>query len=183
MRDQILSKIEQRRARLLELERERLVLQGELSAYEDALRYFPSDNPQAVEKPATPTKVTNSNVDRVPVVRRRRRQSSYWKEALRRLSTTPLSTFDIDAIMRGVADLGMTPTRGNVRSQMAAYIDRGLVSRVSDGEFKLTDEGLSQIHSLASDKDEAADPTPSGESAASASDHNQHREGDAGGGI
>jgi uncharacterized protein with von Willebrand factor type A (vWA) domain len=180
MRNLIIAKIDQRRARLLELERERLILQGELSAYEDALRYFPPDNPQPVDNDAAPAPKAAQEERQV---RRRRRIAEPWADALRQVCPTVNATFSIDAIMRAVMTHGITPTRGNVRSQMAAYIERGIVDRVSDGQFRLTDAGIAELERLPLDRDEAADHPLGAGSAASTSDHNQHREGDAGGGI
>jgi hypothetical protein len=182
MRNQILAKIDHRRARLLELERERLMLQGELTAYEDALSYFP-DNPQPVEKSPDPADRADDMIDRAAPIQRRKRLPNPWMHALRRLSHQPVDSFGIDDVMREVASQGLEPTRGNVRSQMAAYIDRRLIDRIRDGEFRLTVTGRTELGKLFPHTDEAAGPASSGELAASALAHNQHRQGDAGGGI
>jgi hypothetical protein len=126
-------KIEERRRRLGAMAQERMILEAELRAYEDAMAIVSTASPSAPLPPALPH-----------VSPARRRMAANWTAALVPFAEPPRD-FSIDDVLQSAAAAGFNPTRGNVRSQMAAFIQRGKAERVSDGVFKLTQSGLVEI--------------------------------------
>lgn len=54
--------------------------------------------------------------------------------------------FTIDGILEAADTVGdFHPARGNVRTQMAVFVTNGLLERVSQGKFKLTQEGSASV--------------------------------------
>ena len=137
MFDALRAKVEDRRRRLAELERERSVVEIELRTYEDALAIVQA----AVPAPVRAFTIHNPN----PTEPRRRKVAANWTATLRSFATPPFPLFDIDEVLRAAADVGFETTRSNVRSQMHALVSRGRVERVSDGVFRLTSEGAREI--------------------------------------
>lgn len=137
MTDALRAKISQKRKRLTALDHERVVLEAELRAYEDALKLIaPGEAGNIADS------IGLSNRQRVP---RPRRLSDEWSRALAQFVPNHREAFDIDAVLAAANVVGLNPTRGNVRSQMAAYVGRGLLERVNEGSFRLTDAGLSEF--------------------------------------
>jgi hypothetical protein len=75
--------------------------------------------------------------------------------------------------MHAAKDAGLTPNRSALRSFCWNEKQNGRLTQSEVGRY------ISSRYRM----QEAADPTPSRESAASAPPHYQHRSGDAGGGI
>lgn len=126
IRDRLTQRIQERRDQLEELDRQRLVLTAEIRAYEDALEMVPTASSAS----------SGANDARKP-----RRSSANWNAAMAALSAEPIRAFDIDEVLAVTKEHGFEPTRGNVRSQMAAYVARNWVEREGDGIFKVTGAG------------------------------------------
>ncbi len=72
---------------------------------------------------------------------------------MKMLATTSVSIFTIDFIEAKAAGIGHRMSRGNIRSQMAAYVARGVIERVSVGEFRFTSAGKAEFSVTSSDED------------------------------
>jgi hypothetical protein len=146
MRTDIISRIETCLAERDRLEREILVVNARVQTYEDVLSMLPAD---ALERPVPPsTGAADSDG------RGRRALSTQWKSALLFLKKSSYSIFTIDNLLEAVSSTSGTEIpRGNVRSQMAAYVTRGVIERVGQGHFRLTPAGEAQLGLLNADKD------------------------------
>jgi hypothetical protein len=146
MRTNILSRIAECRADKERLERELLVVNARLETYEDVLRLLPGAS--ASSGTSTPTG------ELITAERRSRRISSGWKAVLQAVNTSDRSVFTIDNVLDAGRPVGFAPTRGNVRSQMAAYIDRGIIERVGQGHYRLTPAGEVEIGAEGRDEED-----------------------------
>jgi hypothetical protein len=154
MRTNILSRIAECRADKERLERELLVVNARLETYEDVLRLLPGVS--ASSGASTPAG------ELITAERRSRRMSAGWKAVLQAVKTSDRSVFTIDNVLDAGRPAGFAPTRGNVRSQMAAYIDRGIIERVGQGHFRLTPAGEAEIGAEGHDEEDDGQP-PAGD--------------------
>jgi len=129
------AKIAERRARLVELDREKVVAEAELRAYEDA-RSMISGTPL----PSTGGMARKAVIG---VAKRVRKSSATWERIVAECAPKPDVIFSIDDVLEAATRRSFSPTRGNVRSQMAAYVGRGLLARAGTGTFRTTSEGAS----------------------------------------
>lgn len=130
----LLARISDRRRRLTELERERLVLEAELRAYEDALAL--TRGPDVIlSNPPYSTRRSQT---------RSRSLSEQWKNILVGMHSLgrPASVEDIVELGRRA---GSELSEGNVRSQMALYVERGYVQRPSPGSYVVSEKGLDEV--------------------------------------
>ena len=126
--DALKEKIEGNKARLVELDRERLILTTQIAAYEDALNL-----------------ISDADIAEDSAPRSSRRTSANWVAALYPLIKGRGRVFSTDEILREAALHNFHPSRGNVRSQMGAYKTKGWMEGIGEGKFKVTDEGRKQL--------------------------------------
>lgn len=149
MRTDILAKIDACISERNRLERDILVVNARIQAYEDVLNML---QPVAHERPVTQSVSLHDSTPRG-----RRALSGQWKAALSALKTSGFSVFSIDNLLESVAATsGVQLPRGNVRSQMAAYVTRGVIERVGQGHFRLTPSGEAQLAAAQEETDECA---------------------------
>lgn len=138
MRSDLLARVNECRAELERLERQVLVVTTRLEAYEDVLSLMPPDGAASVVAPSP----MNAATDR----RAKRSLSRQWLAALSSLRVSKFSVFTIDNAVEAVAATsGMHPPRGNIRSQLHSYAERGIVERVGQGHFRLTPAGEAEL--------------------------------------
>ena len=125
MSNPLQQRIDERRNELAALEARRVIITAEIRAYEDALALIGDQSPQS-----QPT-----------MQRSFRRQSGQWPAILEALAKKHPVKFDLDAVERIAAEVGAEPTRGGIRSKMAALTDQGTLERVGFGEFRFTEKG------------------------------------------
>ena len=77
--------------------------------------------------------------------KRRRSLSATWKAVLAAMAQEPERAFSYDAMLQLAADKGYPTTNPTLRSQMSIYQKRGLVERVSSGEYRITSRGLDEL--------------------------------------
>lgn len=145
MRDMIealTAKIAERRARLMELAREQIVAEAELRAYEDACEMISGRQPSCTETRPLASEGATARKAIIGAARRVRKSSAVWESIVAECAPSLNAVFNIDDVLTSAARRNFTPTRGNVRSQMAAYIGRGLLERVAQGSFRITVDGL-----------------------------------------
>ncbi len=68
-----------------------------------------------------------------------------WVQAIIETAIRLGGEFSIDDVLRAMSMLGNQASRGNVRSQMAAYVDRGVLERVGLGRYHVTDAGIQEL--------------------------------------
>jgi len=128
-------KIESGKARLADLDRERLILTTQIETYEDTLSLISQAEMSSDESASS---------------RSSRRTSANWAATLFPFIKGKGRVFSIDDILTEAGIQGFQPTRGNVRSQMGAYKTKNWIKSVGEGQFKVTDEGRKQL--LSSDQ-------------------------------
>jgi hypothetical protein len=131
MTEELRAKIAERRTRLADIQNELVILRAELRAYEDALTMVEA-------RRQTTAGGSNRRV-------RTRRPSEDWAAVFSSLSLTHPHGFTIDDILAVAAGQDFATTRGNVRSQAAAYINRELLERLNEGTFRLTEAGTREF--------------------------------------
>lgn len=130
MSDALKARIIERRRDLAALDERRTVLIVELRAYEDALRLIEGES----EDDRTPTE----SEPRESLVRSR---SPKWTELLKELAARHPNAFTLDDAEIAAKRIDFHPTRGNIRSQMAMFVNRGILTRLGLGAFRFTDAG------------------------------------------
>src|ERR1700730_6386902 len=121
------SQIASRRARLHELDRERLTVEAELRAYEDALRHLPAAETAEAELHTGSFQMTPA-----------------WLDTLRTLDVRGPSFKAHDMIAAG-ASVGFEIKTLNARSQLFQYQKKGIVKRVATGKYTLTQKGRDML--------------------------------------
>lgn len=142
MKAYLTDRISNLRARLGDIERERLTLAGELRAYEDALQHFVAEElgssaPQPAQVPGPteqvePTSKTKSSTSF--------EMSPDWLNVMRSLmwQGKPFSAADM---MATAEKNGFETKTTNARSQLSFYEKKGYVRRVGRGQYLVTPEG------------------------------------------
>jgi len=69
----------------------------------------------------------------------RRRVSPEWSRILIRILDRAPNEVSIDDVMQFASEIDFEVTRGNVRAQLHNYSQRGLLERVTDGQYVATD--------------------------------------------
>lgn len=82
-------------------------------------------------------------VDGFPIRIRDRQLSGLWRDVLRFVAKRPETT--LHDIMGYSAQKGLDIKYDSLRSQLAGYVNNGLLERVRDGVFKITSHGLDKI--------------------------------------
>lgn len=139
MSDALKAKIAEHRALLASLDEKRVVVAAELGAYEDALRLVSTPTTTARAVASFPPLKMQATVTAVPS------KSAKWPLLLQELAKRHPETFDIDDIQKAAERVSLHPTRGNIRSQMAAFVNKKILQRLGHGMFKFTDEGAAQF--------------------------------------
>lgn len=139
------------------LQREALVIKAEIQAYQHVLDLLPTKGGKSDgERPA-----------RRQSERRGRRGSEGWSSTMVKLAEhQPSLPFTLDHVIAVASLVGFKPTRGNVRSQMATYVNRGVLERVGLGAFQFTETGLAAFRPKSPDRDEPSAADTQAESAA-----------------
>jgi hypothetical protein len=130
MNDALDQKIASRRARLSELEREKMIVEAELRAYEDAASMLTGSKLMSTGSFARNTVLG--------AARRVRKTSAIWEIIVAECASSGGQVFEIDDVLTVASKHNFSPTRGNVRSQLASYVGRGLLDRAGVGAFRLT---------------------------------------------
>src|ERR1700730_16877183 len=126
------SQIASRRARLHELDRERLTVEAELRAYEDALRHLPAA--ETAETAGISDELHTGSFQMTPG----------WLDTLRTLDVRGRSFKAQDMIAAG-ASVGFEIKSLNARSQLFQYQKKGIVKRVAAGKYTLTQKGRDML--------------------------------------
>jgi hypothetical protein len=129
------SQIASRRTRLHELDRERLTVEAELRAYEDALRHLPVA--ETAETPAVSQAVSELHSGSFQM-------TPAWLNTLRTLDVRGRSFKAHDMIAAG-ASVGFEIKTLNARSQLFQYQKKGIVKRVAAGKYTLTQKGRDML--------------------------------------
>lgn len=124
-------RLDEVQGKIAELEMERIRLEAELCAYRDAVQYLSST-------PKVTRKRTVSSGGRGGL-------SDIWKELLRRASNRSADQFNVDAILSVAEHIEHPMQRNTVRAQCANFVNRDLLTRVSDGWFALTPKGAKEV--------------------------------------
>ena len=86
---------------------------------------------------------------------RQRALKPEWASALQHIGRQGKSS--LDDMMKWSDDEGAGIKRNTLRSQMSIYADRGWVVRVTDGIYRLTDEGMAKCGLLPKAKNDGGD--------------------------
>jgi hypothetical protein len=152
------SQIALRRARLLELDRDRLTVEAELRAYEDAMRHL-----SGTETAETPTL---SPYHTEPHAGGGFQMSPGWFNTLRAINGRGRSFSAQDMIAAGAA-FGFEIKTLNARSQLFQYNKKRIIKRVAPGKYAFTQKGRDMLQKK-EDASAAADGQENGASEASA---------------
>lgn len=120
------------RADLSRAELEQAIAEAELNAYEDALTLV---GPAAKQK----------RPPRAPAGDMKRPLKDIWLCVLKGMADRHPQTTSNDKIIEIAESGGFKLNRENLRSQMGQYNQRGIVERVTQGEYRLTDNGARLI--------------------------------------
>lgn len=131
---------------LQRLEMKRLVVEAELRAYEDVAATLP-----------VRTRRSRRDTDR-PL---QRRLSQTWTFILRGLGRAYPDTLNGEQIREVAEAGGYDVTPENVRSQMALYVNKGLVERTGPGEYRLTQIGAEELNITLDRKAPGEEPSAS----------------------
>lgn len=150
MRTDIMARIAECVTERDRLERDLLVVNARLQAYQDVLELLPpvqSANETHAARPPNGEEV------------RRRGISAHWKTALSNLKDSGFSVFTIDNVLEALSNAtGFDHPRGNVRSQLAVYVRRGILERVGQGHFRVTPTGDATLRSAVTEDDALTPP-------------------------
>lgn len=125
-------KVRERHQRIKELEGQLAALRAEVRAYEDAVGLAEAEL-ERIQAPA------------IPVEARKRRVSVDWVEVLKPFAAPPYRPFDVDEVASVANTLGIMPSRSAIRGQLASLVQKNRAIRVTEGVFKFTDLGASEI--------------------------------------
>ena len=104
------------------LDLERIALEASVAAYKDAL-----DQYVTVQKPRRPrTRSTTGGI------------SDAWAVLIRDASKQCRDEFDVDSVVASGREIGRDLNRSSVRTQLAAFVTRGLLERPKPGKFMVT---------------------------------------------
>ena len=125
-----------RRARLLELDRDRLTIEAELRAYEDALQHLSAAGTAetSAQAQATHAELHSGSFQ----------MTRGWLDTLRTLDVRGRSFRAQDMIVAG-ASAGFEIKTLNARSQLFQYQKKGVVKRVATGKYTLTQKGRDML--------------------------------------
>lgn len=129
-------KISERKAELAALDARRIILEAEIRAYEDAYSLISSG-------------IHISSQGEGQTVSSVRLKAGQWTELLKAMALRHPAPFDLDELVSAAGKIDFHPSRGNIRSQMAALVNRGTLSRVGQGAFRFTDEGIKSVNANA----------------------------------
>lgn len=133
------NQIAAKKSELAQANRRVEVLRAELATLEKVARLLgASSDSQAVTLSRGPSNDGYST-------KRRRSLSATWKAVLAAMAQEPERAFSYDALLQLAADGGYPTTNPTLRSQMSIYQKRGLVERVSSGEYRITRRGLDEL--------------------------------------
>ena len=132
LKDTLIQALHEGRTRLEALDSERRMIELDVRACEAALAVF--DGSAAPNVLSSETKPTRSASPRTRSI------SNTWRDILeqtgRMVSANPTATsFTLADVEAAAAAVNHQVSPENVRSQMATYVNRGLLARVRPGEF------------------------------------------------
>jgi hypothetical protein len=129
------SQIALRRARLLELDRDRLTVEAELRAYEDAMRHL--SGAETTETPALSPYHAEPHAGGFQM-------SPGWLNTLRAINGRGRSFDARDMIAAGAA-FGFEIKTLNARSQLFQYNKKRIIKRVAPGKYAFTQKGRDML--------------------------------------
>ncbi len=129
------SQIALRRARLLELDRDRLTVEAELRAYEDAMRHL--SGTETAETPELSPYHAEPHAAGFQM-------SPGWINTLRAINGRGRS-FDAQDMIAAGAEFGFEIKTLNARSQLFQYKKKGIIKRVALGKYALTQKGRDML--------------------------------------
>jgi hypothetical protein len=133
MASYIETQIADRRKQLADINRRRIVLESELRAYEDALRHQPAPNAPVASTNGHAQGLLDLTPEQVELTASFNRLSDAWRGVLRTLSTR--ETFRSRDVFEVAEAAGMETSMPNVRSQLTLLTQRGILRRVSEGDY------------------------------------------------
>lgn len=142
MRSYVESQIATRRAKLQDLDRQKLTVEAELRAYEEMARHL--DEPASLAKPklngAMETPPANSGKSSsIPT-----EMTPAWRKILAGVEGLGRA-FDAADILKVSADVGEPTKMDNARSQLYQWDQKSIVQRVRRGKYRLTPKGHEAI--------------------------------------
>lgn len=149
MRDTLLAWISERQDRLRALDEQRRELEIEIRSFQAAILLH--DEEVASDARGAPRAA--SYASRGPIARHRS-ISERWKEVLVHVGRVVperepnANTFSLSDVQEACEALGHPVSPENVRSQMATYVIRGIVSRAKPGEFQFTAAAVNELGSV-----------------------------------
>ena len=144
--DALRQMIAERQSRRDKLRGQLDALELELKVLNEVLVRIGSERPNSTEKRARSVSDQDS---------KERALKSVWAATLRHIGQ--LGKASLDALMAWSDLEGMGIKRNTLRSQMSIYGDRGWVERVSDGVYRLTDEGAVKCGFIREARNDEAD--------------------------
>ena len=118
----------------------------EIDAYEKALLLI---NPLAATQQRLPLELSGQeswpNSRSRTGARQARSLSPQWKGILSTVAKEFPNSFGYSELLLVCEVLGDGLSRNGVRSQMMAYVNAGIAERISNGQFRITQEGLNQL--------------------------------------
>lgn len=130
MRKYLESQIEERRAHLLKMDKERNAVLAELRAYEDSLQHLISDSSNDDGKGADNGAQPSGGFERSPE----------WQNIMNKLWDRGRS-FDAGDMVSIGEDFGYATKIPNARSQISFYVKKGYIRRLRRGRYSITDKG------------------------------------------
>jgi hypothetical protein len=153
MRPYIESRISSKRARLQELDREKLAVEAELRAYEDMLNHLESPASQNGKLVVEAVR-SGRSVDRASSIPSEMTPS--WRKILSALDGMGRS-FDAAEIVKVADSVGEPTKMVNARSQLYQWEKKHIIQRVRKGRYKLAPKGQETVR-----KNEGPDAVTSG---------------------
>ena len=112
------------------------ILEAELRAWETALRIISKQDPAMTNRARLLSSEQNRSSETT-----RRGINTNWRTILTVVVRHHQDIFDLDDIEAASEKAGHPTNRNTIRSQMANYVNAGLVERVDQGRFRLTPSG------------------------------------------
>lgn len=146
MSNALVQRLNERRERRRALEREIIVLEAEIRAYEEALRLVSGEAGSGDDGGQEGGSAPEGTHDRAgPVPRKPRNLSPHWARIIAVMAERRSSPTSIADIVGIAAANGLTLSKPTVRSQMSLYTARGITKRVGQGCFTVTEEALGRL--------------------------------------
>jgi len=137
MSEALRERIAEREQRIAALRQEAVILEAEIRAYRDALALSGATS----REPISVHKVSRADESKPSGGRSRRGLSAQWQSIWHDVGTRFRDRFSIDDIFSVTQAVDTGINRSNVRSQAWTREQNGDLSRVSDGIYRMTDQG------------------------------------------